>query len=313
MAGILSKPPKKQSSADRAAAVARKQARDAARKPKNMQGLDAQQSGNIRQTQSNDAALGQTAANQLGAINDAYSQPFDWSQLPKSPWSQGEDLKGMSQKYQDEVYSNFARNAEPVFQKQLEDFDQSMSSKGIPIGSELYNRAKKELLNTQEGQRQSIRTDALTGSSQYAGQWNDIGTQNYSNAYAMAQAKRNMPLSDYNAIMGARSGMDMQNLGYSQALGAQNNQAKQNVWQAKNTPRGGGGGGGGGAMWQQYGFSSPQEYDAYKTAQIRDQQQWEWSNKPKDKGPSAAYQLGGQAIGTGMSLLGQYAMSKMGG
>jgi hypothetical protein len=283
--GITSKPPAKKAPQKKKASGP------------NYTGLSKNQNKIIGQRETGDIALGNAANAQLGGVASSYAQPIDYSQLPTTPWAQGQDLKGLTQNYQDQVYQDFARNADPQFQKQQEDFEQMAAERGWTPGSKLYDRQKKSLLDTQEGQRQSIRTQALQNSSAYGQTWNDIGTQNYSNAYQDVQNRRNQPLADYNALNAARSGMDMQNLGYSQARAMQAAQ-----------PRGGGGGGGAGAAWQQYGFKSPQEYDAYRTAQSRSNQQWEWDNAPKGaKGPSYGAQVGGQVLGTGLGLLGMYA------
>lgn len=80
----------------------------------------------------------------------------------------------------------------------------------------------------------------------------------------------------------------------------------------KNTPHGGGGGGGTSPLYAQYGFSSPLEFDAWKTAKDREDQMWVWQNSPQyqqESGPSYGAQIGGAVLGTGLGILGDYASS----
>jgi len=134
----------------------------------------------------------------------------------------------------------------------------------------------------------------------------------YNNNIQNYQMKKGDPLNNYNQLMAAQSPMGMQNLGYSQQQGLNNQAYQQQLGIIKATPRGGGGGGGGSpSMWQQYGFTSPQEYDAYKTSNdiFRAQQMAAINNQYQPKGPSSGALIGGQALGTGLALLGNYAFS----
>lgn len=277
------------------------------------EGLNPDQNRTINQRMQGDVGLGDAANSLMPGIQGAYQQPFDWSQLPTAPWQQGQDVKGMAQGYQDQVYENFARTADPEFKRQADDFEQQMANRGIPMGSDLYNQQKKALLDAQEGQRQDMRTQALQGSDAYATNWNNLGTQNYQNAYTMAGARRDMPLNDYNKLYGATSGFAAQNLGYSQGLGLQNDaqNADMALFRASHSGGGGGGGGGGsgsGGYSDKYGFATPQEYDAYKVAMDRANKQWEWSNNPQynqptQQQPNPWASFSGMALGTGLGLL----------
>ncbi len=100
--------------------------------------------------------------------------------------------------------------------------------------------------------------------------------------------------------MAGRSGMDMQNLGYSQAYNLQQTQ-----------PRGGGGGGGGAAGLGGYGGTG-MSFQDYLNAQNQSKlalQQGLNALNPQAKGPSYGSQLFGQALGTGLGLAGAYAFS----
>ena len=156
--GFLSKPPKKGKN-----------------KPVN------NQKALVKQRQGQDLALGNVAQNLIPGVENSMSQPFQYTG-PK-PWEQAGDIKGLQQQYQDEMYNSYLRQAQPEFDKQLTDFNTDMTQRGIPIGSELYDREKKNLLDQQEASKQNIRSNAIMGAAQYGGQWQDINNQNFTNAY----------------------------------------------------------------------------------------------------------------------------------
>lgn len=272
---------------------------------KRMDGLNKAQQTAINQRQEADIGLGNQANAMMPRIEEAYANPYDFSQLPSAPVSG--DFNNWRQSQIDAANQDFENRMNPMFKQQSDDFEQQMANRGIPMGSALYNQQKEQLMKTQNDQRQSMLSSAMGQAGQNAEQFFNVGTQARGNALNEGLMQRNMPLNEFNALYGARSGMDMQNLGYTQARGMANLQGQIQ----RSMPRGGGGGGGGaGPMWQQYGFSNPMEYDAYRTNQAREQAMWEWNNQPKGpKGPSAGSILGGQALGTGLALGMNYLMS----
>lgn len=262
---------------------------------KRMDGLNKQQQKAINQRQEADINLGNQANALIPRINEAYANPYDFSQLPSAPVSG--DFNSWRQSQIDAANQDFETRMSPMFKQQADDFEQQMANRGIPMGSALYNQQKEQLIKSQNDQRQSMLSAAMGQAGQNAEQFFNVGTQARGNALNEGLMQRNMPLNEFNALYGSRSGMDMQNLGYSQARGL----AEQQGQIARSMPRGGGGGGGGGAgaMWQQYGFTNPMEYDAYRTNQAREQYLWEQQHAPKQpKGPSMGSQLLGQGLGT---------------
>lgn len=281
-------------------------------KAQSLPGLTDQQNALVNQTQQQDFNLGGYAGGLLPQVEQSYSQPFDYSQLPQTPWSQGQSLENMNQEYYDKALSNYDRSMQAQFKQEDTDFEQQMGNQGIPQGSELYNKLKSERQKSRDSSRQNAMDSAYFNAGQNASNWNNIGTQNFQNAYGFAQDQRNQSLADYTRLMAAQSGMNMQNLGYSQAYGLQKDEQGFQKYMMKNTPRGGGGGGGGGAgpYWQQMGFKNPMEYEAWKTTKAREDMMFNWQNNPQyqqgSSGPSYASQLGGGILG---SLASGWAMS----
>lgn len=230
-------------------------------------GVSQDQRAILNQMEANDLALGDMSQAMMPGIQRTLEQPWDNSELPQSPWAQFDDVKGMQDHYYDEVYGDFARQAEPEFEKQATDFETSMVQRGIPIGSELYNDQKKQLLDAQGGQRQSMRTQALSGAGSYASQWQDMGRSNYFDARGVQTEDRYRPLTEFGMLTGARSGMAPAAL--------QQSWDRQNAkWALANQPRGGGGGGGGGTP-PYGGFGSQQAYWDAQDARNRANAEWE--------------------------------------
>lgn len=320
MAGLTSKPPKAKAQYTRQERKAFNSGKVAdPRAGKNQapgaptyEGLNADQAGVINNVNRSDLGLSDFNNQQLGGVYGAYNQPFDQSQLPQSPWEQGQTIEGMNTEYYDKALSNYDRSMADQYKQQDADFEQQMYNRGIPLGSELYNKLKAETAKTRDSSRQNAMDSAYFNAGQNATTWNNLATNNFNNAYGFQQDMRNMPASEFAKIQALQSGFGGQNLGYTQAGGLaaqQQGYNKENAAQAQkyamqqigaSRSGGGGGGGGSGALWQQYGFASPQEYDAYKTNQQRDQYLWTQANQPQAPDQPSPWASGlGQIAGIG--------------
>lgn len=292
--GTLTKPPSRaqQVARHKAEAENRAKGKGGAR----FMGLNKDQNAAINQQQGQDLGIGATKGGLLSGINDSYSQPFNWDSVTQAPVTG--DFGDWRDTQIQQGNQAFDSRMNPIFEQQKQDFDQQMANRGIPMGSDLYNKQYQQLQQSQNDARQQGYFQNSQNAGQNAQQFFDIGTQAHQGSYNDQLARRNMPAQDYATLSGLQSPMMMQNLGYSQTLGAQNNQAKQQLWVNKNSPHGGGGGGGGGGeppIWQQYGFSSPQEYDAYSDARGINQYN---ATHPQQQQPNPYVSLGGSILGS---------------
>lgn len=254
----------------------------------------------LDQQQQGDLNLGGAALGLQDRINQSYAEPFDWNSLPSAPVTG--DYNAWVKEQQANYNKAFDERTDPVFQAQQKDFDQSMIERGIPMGSELYNSQLKQLRQDQNDARTQAYAAGQGQAIQGAESLFNVGTSARGNAYADAMNRRGMPLQEYNQLMGSRSGLASDYLDQSQARDLQSQQFGQQKWLNNNQHSGGGGGGGGGAgpTWAQYGFSNPQEYDAYKLDQARQAQMWDWKNNPQyrtPKQPNPYASLAGNLLG----------------
>lgn len=254
----------------------------------------------INQRNKSDFALGKSANALLPQIDQAYSQPFDWNSLPSSPVS-GDYSKWRDDQLQSGL-SEYDKLNTPRLTGMRDDFEQQMANRGIPMGSDLYNKQKNEMEQQLSSERNQAFENIKATAAQSAEGWFNIGTTAHGNALNEGMMKRNQPLNEYSALYGAQSQMPMANLGYAQQHQSQQEQEANQRWLLQHTPHGGGGGGAG-ETWQQYGFSSPQEYDAYQRQQNQQDLAWNWANNPQ-------YKQSGQVnpyVQAGGSLLGAFA------
>lgn len=278
-------------------------------KAQSLQGLTPGQNENINAQQGIDSQLLGQAGSMLPGAFENFQQPFQYTG-PQAP------VTGDYNQWVDEQQGNYNKAFDSRFEPQAkqvqQDFEQEMHNRGIPPGSPLYDKLyATKVTNPLNDLKTQGYAAGQSQATQNAMNLFNTGTTAQQNAYGQQLDERNRPLNEFNAIMGSTSGMNTQNLGYAQAQGLQQQGFKNDKWMMQNTPRGGGGGGGGaGAMWQQYGFSSPMEYDAYKMSQAQQAQSWEWANNPQykqNKGPnpwaSAAGQVGGIATGAWLGSL----------
>ena len=254
-------------------------------------GLTGTQNQIINQQQGSDLALGSFANSMTPKIWEQYSQAFDWGKGPQSPV--GDDFQAWKEQQTQQGNQAFDNRFNPVFAQQSEEFEQQMANRGIPMGSQLYNQEKSRIEQGQNDARTQGYYQASQNAGQNAEQFFNIGNQARGNYLSEAFSQRNLPLNEFGMLQGAQSGMDMQNLGYSQQLGVQGqlisgNQALQNsAWHpSEPAPYGG--------------FGSQQDQWAAEDGRTQANQQWLWDNQPKQSGgggPSTWATIGGSVAG----------------
>lgn len=285
--GILSKPPKRQNP-NLPEGV----------KPMNLSGLNKKQRVAITQRQQSDIGLGRVAGGLMPQVEQSYSQPFDWSQLPSAP-VQG-DFNNWRQQQIDSTYNDFSSRMDPQFEREQASFRQRMLNEGIQPGSRRYETELQQLTRAQNDARQSALVGAQGVAGQNAQQFYNIGTDARGNALNEAFTKRNLPLNEMNMLYAGQSPMSMQNLSYSQqkTLQSQAERAAKDLQASAWHPSGGGG------SDPYMGFGSAEGLWAAQDARNRANQQWEYQNNPQYRKPStpnpwaqAGGIIGGSIIG----------------
>src|SRR3990167_7024531 len=109
--------------------------------------------------------LGNLAQQQLGGVNQQYSQPMDLSSV---------------QKVADQAYADQTARLDPQWDQRKQQFDQQMANQGITAGGEAYDNASRNF-----GQQ---RNDAYTTARQQA-------TANMPQTYQLANSIYQQPLN----------------------------------------------------------------------------------------------------------------------
>ncbi len=139
-----------------------------------------------------------------------------------------QDYSQMRKQAEDNVMSAFNRQMQPEFQRQSEDFRQTMANQGVPEGSEKWNLLYKQMQDSQSNARQNAMNQAFTtGQSEQAQGFNQAFNANqlgYNQQYQTYQ----MPYQNMQAFQPYYAGQ--MNL-YGQQLQNQYQQ-QQNKWQA---------------------------------------------------------------------------------
>lgn len=300
MAGILSKPPKS-THEQRAKYNAKHGAGAWAAKIGKAPGGGAQQ-GVLEQQEYGDQQLGGIANEQLPEIQQSFQDPFDYGKYEAMAPVTGDYNEWVDSQMQN-YNKAFDDRMNPQFAQQTESFEQQMANRGIPMGSELYNREKSRMEQGHNDARTQAYAQNQGQAIEGAQSLFNVGTAAQQNALGLGQAARYGSLNDYNALTGAQSGFQQQQYLQDDAQKAQMQQLK---FAAKNR----GGGGAPVPAWQQAGFSSYQDMIGFEDARNRGNSMWSFQNDPRyqqEQGPSTGSQVGGAILGTGLNLLGQYA------
>lgn len=275
--------------------------------------LTPEQEANIQQRTQQDYQLGQTAGGLLDDIGQQTQQPFDWGGLPEAPGQS--NFEQWRQQQIDAGNAAFDARMNPIFQRKREDLEQWAYNTGNLPGSPQYKARSEALAQEENDARQQGYFQNLASSGQNAEQMFGLGNTARSNALQEALMARQMPLNEFNQLNAARSGFDAANLAYGQQYGLgqqqfgnertlQQQQFRNQMALQQSAPRGG--------SDPFMGFGSAQglwsAQDQRELARQKSLLELQRAYAPKQ--PSYGAQLGGSILGTGLGLLGSYAMSQ---
>lgn len=282
---------------------------------------NADQQGLINQDTSRDTALGNQAADLQGQLANSWKNPYSLDGVSTfDPNTFNGDANRTA--IEEATYNRLTRGQEDQFAKDNAAFQTQMANEGIPIDSPRYKAAFAQMQQSQNEQRLQAHSQATQQGAQELQQAWNMGMQGRQQKIGEYEAQRNSPYNELSNVLALRKGpvlpnyqgIGQVNVAAPDMMGAQlsYDQLAQQAELAKHSGGGGGGGGGGGQIWQQYGFKTPQEYDAYKTQQAQENQMWNWANNPQyrqPKGPSTGSQIGGLIGSIAKPFISSYAQS----
>lgn len=228
----------------------------------------------------------------------------DFSALPALPGDFSQDR----QRVEDELYTRESGRLDKQFSRAEEDFNRQMSNRGVPLGSELYNKLKGDF----ENQRQQAYSGARQNAIQTAGAESQrlFGNQLASRQQGFTELEfgRTNPLKAFGGLM--TLGADLSNSmgGFQGTQRAPTDVAGISLG-VEGLRRGGGGGTSQADYLARLNASTQAQKDLMAYGQELNKQ-----NKPKQPGfGDAAASAGGGFLGSFFGGLGDAAGSALGG
>lgn len=255
----------------------------------------------LDQDRQRDIGLGDTAQGLADRVGKSYAEEFNLDGINFDP--NNFDYTNERKRLEDVFLKRFDEVNNQRYSQESEGLRQSLANKGIPEGSELYNREMERLSRQQGDERRGALVDALSYGGSEADRAFNTGLAGRQATIQDRLLVRDRPFQELTNVLSQRGGVNLPEFqprseidvaGINQSF--QDNQFRydslaqerdlankqmRQQWKIANLNRGGGGGRGSSPMWAQAGFKSPLEYDEYQRNRAREDQQWQWQNDPR--------------------------------
>lgn len=182
--------------------------------PKAVQGWTGQQFGNQSYIdRSLQAIAGEGGQNNQGfagllpQLRGMFSKPLDYSGFSAVPTS--DQFGAERQRVEDQLYKRFADVNEPIFQKQLEDFQQQMANQGVTPDTVKYKNQFEQLQRAQNDARQGTRAQALGMGGQEQQRFYENALITRGQQIWEAQQLRGQPLSELRGLLSSVNPVQM--------------------------------------------------------------------------------------------------------
>lgn len=172
------------------------------------------------------AIAGEGGANNQGQpgilpqLRGMLAKPLDYSGF--SPIPTADQFSADRKRVEDSLYQRFADVNEPQFEHQQQQFREQMANRGIPVGSEQYNRQLEQLNRAQNDARQAARTQAIGMGGQedqrlYENSFTSRGQQ-----IGEANQLRDRPLADMRGLLSMVNPLQMPQFNATAAINVPN-------------------------------------------------------------------------------------------
>jgi hypothetical protein len=148
----------------------------------------------------NSRLMQELGTEQVGRIDSAVSQDLDFSQLPQLAGSGG--YADQRKQVEDALYGRATSRLDPQFEQQARQMETQLANKGIPIGSEAWNRAMDNFNRGRNDAYAGARSDAVTGGGAEQSRLFGLDIGARQQGITEQLTKRNQPLNELAAILG---------------------------------------------------------------------------------------------------------------
>lgn len=129
------------------------------------------------------------------------------------------DLNADRQRIEDSVFKSLTRNLQRDRSRDMEEFNQQMANRGIPVGSELYNKQQQELNQRYDDMSQNAMGQAVQFGGDEFSRGFGIQEQLRANQFNEQQGTRNQGLGEIGALSGIGPGLRTSNFQGYQGVG----------------------------------------------------------------------------------------------
>lgn len=229
---------------------------------------------------------------QASNVSDLYSKQFSLDGLANDPNKM--DFSADRARVENSVFNQFKSRLDPQFQRDNDNFEQSMANKGIPRGSQLYSQMQNELRQSQNDAYTNAEQQAIQMGGTELGRSSDLALRARGQGVGEATLLRNQPFQELAGIAGLNQ--------YQQT---QDWQGKQNELDRANQRYG---------VDHQKGGASGPGYDVFALQTLKGQQdiaaqnnaaRLAAANQPRTPNPYG--QIGGQVAGAVGNAIGNSA------
>lgn len=146
-------------------------------------------------------ANNQGQAGLLPQLRGMFSSGLDFSNL--SPAPNANNFGADRASAEKSLYDAFSQRNEPLFKQQSEELQQQLANRGIPIGSDLYNRTMESLGRQQSDARLQANAQATQFGQNEQNMLFNNALQARNQGIGEAQTLRNQPLTDLRGLLSA--------------------------------------------------------------------------------------------------------------
>lgn len=139
----------------------------------------------------------------MGGLRDQLGRPLDFGGLPEI----NKDYSQDRQRVEDSIYNRFQRRFKDQFAEEKNNLQQQLADRGIPMGSERYNKEMQQLSQRQNDATLNAQAQAIEMGGQEQQNLFNMGMQGRQQGINERLTQRSVPLSEYGAIQGFQQGV----------------------------------------------------------------------------------------------------------
>jgi hypothetical protein len=140
------------------------------------------------------------AQNKFGQVQSATSGDYNYDNLPQIPGSA--DLNANRDTVTDALYGQATSRLDPMYNRQQDQINSDLASRGIVEGSDAYNQAQSQFGLTRNDAYNSALNQAIAAGGQEQSRLFGLGQANRNQAIQEQASIRSQPINEIGALLG---------------------------------------------------------------------------------------------------------------